>query len=348
MKTLIAILIASAIAVGSTAACPHCNIYNYLAGSIESSTEIQLVKVIKMMPENTARFEVLEVIRGDRKIGDTFEGEFYGDKSDIGETLIWSNPSSWPPNFPRLPSHLNPEIQLLVSKDKIETVETAVTFLQGVSRKITDEAEKYTAENYDQCRVPLIDAFDSLYGAEEKWDETPFLNHRFEQIVKALLQRNDPKTIEALETRVHAIAVKDPDDFSAENRPFRGEPEGAILKALVADTTKPASLKEHFRAVLFREMPLAKGSNVRWFTYALGTGLTPELERRLKELAPEQHRAAAFGIYDLSEFHRSWWAIEDCDACRTAALRLDASEDLTALAKAQEERLKFFRKTKKR
>ncbi len=327
-------------------ACPSCNIFNYLGSSIKSSTEIWMVKIVELKADYIAKLEVTGVIRGSAEAGHQFEANYYSLNAAVGDALIWSNPTSLPPNFPIVPAAWEREVRRLAFNLPIIDTRTAVEFIQGISQEVRDAAEGYVMANFDACRPHLIAALNQGYASrrDPNWDE--FVEHRLEQLVRALLLKGDPAVFPALEGLIDRIAAEGPDEALASDRPFRGEPEGAILRAMLIFSPESGETRKRFKQRLKDKLPEVVGANVRWFAFALGD--SPDSVEWFKSLPQEQQRAAAYGFYDLSRWHSSWWAHEASQWCRDAALTLYSGDDLTTLVKKDEDQLSRLRRGSKR
>jgi len=118
MRSLPIIAIVALLEACPLHACPNCNIYNYLASSVESSTNVYIGQVVVIHAKDTALVKVVEVLRGSHSPGDQLKVEFNGNADNVGTKYLFSNPTSWPPNFPTLPLWLKDEVSFLVRKNR--------------------------------------------------------------------------------------------------------------------------------------------------------------------------------------------------------------------------------------
>jgi len=344
MKVLPLFVIVVALQCTPGYACPHCNIHNYLAKSVESASNIYVGQIVAIPEENTARVKVLEVLRGTHSPDDQVTVEFYGDRGDIGRKYLFSNPTSWPPDFPTLSLSLKDEVSFLIRKDrKIIDPKDAVKRLQGISRVTTNLAIEYIKAHFPECREHLFDAYRNLYEQKPKWNDIPVVNHRFEMLVKGITAVEDQKSIEFLQGCVDTLAAERASDISWKDRPFRGEPQGNILKTMLSRGEEPTIYYKTLKAHVRLRVTEMDGPGIRWFAYALASDDLDASVGLLRTPDPKTRAAAAVGAFDLSEFHRSWWAIEDCDNARELALSLHEGPELRQLAEEQNKRLSFFR-----
>jgi len=128
---------------GRVLACPACNIHNYLAASVRSSTDIFHGEVLRQVDDKTAEIKVLRVLRGKRKIGAAVKSRMYGAKKYVGEEFIFSNPTSHQPTFEVLQLKHEDEVLFLIQKESsVDSVEEAIKRVQGVS-VVTDAENRH-------------------------------------------------------------------------------------------------------------------------------------------------------------------------------------------------------------
>lgn len=329
--------------VAPSRACPACNIHNYLSHSVDDAKNIYVGEVVSATKEGSV-VSVVEVIRGTVKIGDRRDEEFRG--YEAGEKLVVLTGLEAPPGptFPHLPLLFKDEIRFLAGKDpKITDAADAIVKLQWVSRKSNDLAKTYIKEHYPECRDALIAAYRALYARRDKWSEEVLLSHRLNNLVTMLASTDDARSREFLLSVIDDLAKLPGGEIKWDDRPFRGDPEGTILKALVSENETNAEARRVLRAHLERRARELKGSNLRWFAYALGDADLAACGTLLKSLDAEARRAAAVGVFDLSRYYQSWWANKECEQATALALTLSDDPELKKLANEQNERLEFFR-----
>jgi hypothetical protein len=168
--------------------CPMCNMHNYLAFSVRSSSDIYVATVLKPVAENRAQLRVLRVLRGSARPGDLRTTDLWDAKRDVGNTLIFCNPTSRQPNWDSLPVELEAEINWLLATVRMAPGEAAasrspyrpgqaMTFedmtLGSIpySPELTLKAESESVTNFEACVQRIQDTGNEGRRAGLAWLE---------------------------------------------------------------------------------------------------------------------------------------------------------------------------------
>jgi hypothetical protein len=193
-------------------ACPYCNIFNYLAASVRSSTEISVAKVVKVTAEDQAQVQVVRVIRGPFKDGQLLNQKLWNAKAYDGQTLIFCNPTSWPPNFETLPAELEEEVAWLIStaphmegpgqneqegpgtpplsqaeKQSVKNIETALRRIQGISNASRSAGLDWIKEQKSFPSAQIRSALLSTRAPSKTAGELTWQPHRQACLLEALM-----------------------------------------------------------------------------------------------------------------------------------------------------------------
>lgn len=192
-------------------ACPHCNIHNHLASSVQSSTNIFLGEVLRQVADGTAEIKVLKVLRGTHKVGSKVTSKMWRAERHVGERFIFSDPTSHPPTFEVLSPEFEDEVLFLIQEEpSVGNMEEAVKRVQGVSVVTQEIGMKYIEEHHDAALKPLLAELDSLMPAVFSGKEVFFGEHRLGKLVEALLLKSTDTGREFVFSQIDALPRQQP------------------------------------------------------------------------------------------------------------------------------------------
>lgn len=208
--------------VGRAEGCPHCNIYNYLGTSVQSSTNVFVGEVLGQADERTARVKVLQVWRGTHEVGSHVTNPMWQAHKHVGEEFIFSNPTSHGPTFENLPLEFEDEVRFLIQEPPtVNSIEEAIQRVQGVSIVTQEIGMKYIEQHHEAALEPLLAELESLMPQVFSGKETFFGEHRLDGLIGALLVKPTDTGKEFVFSQIDALPHNQP--------PFMGWTGFAVL-----------------------------------------------------------------------------------------------------------------------
>lgn len=196
---------------GRALGCPACNIHNYLAKSVQSSTHIYEGEVLRQVSRTEAEVRVLKVLRGDHKVGSQINSEMFLSGRYVGERFLFSNPTSEEPRFEALPPEFEDEVLFLIQKEpSVGDMREAVKRVQGISVVTQEIGMKYIEQHHDAALEPLLAELDSLMPRVFSGQETFFGEHRLGKLVEAILLKPTDAGREFVFSQIDALPSQRP------------------------------------------------------------------------------------------------------------------------------------------
>lgn len=348
------ILLATAVAVSTLCgnqawACPHCNIHNYLAESVRSSTNIFQGTVVRQIDEQTAEVEVLKVLRGKHEVGSKVTTKMYGSERYLGKKFIFSDPTSWPPTFEVLPLELEDEVVFLIQKKRpsITSVPEAITRVQGISVKTQGIGMEYLTSHYDEAAGPLVAELEKLMPAVFSNEDVFFGEHRLGKLLQALLSRDSSPAREFALAYIGKLGTPDEKKIDWNALPSKASSRGVFLQDMLFHSEKQAKLSATLRQQLMARLPNLSGQTQADAVYALvaSEAESPNAVQAAMKTDDSSANMLAAGLYFAGNFKARWWAHDEAYAFWEKALAVAKQEELRA---AISERLARAEKSSKR
>ncbi len=159
--------------------CPHCNIHNLLAESVQESTDVFRGEVLRPVGRYRAEVKVLNVFRGTHEVGSTVTTRVFRLKWHVGDKFVFCETNSISGTFGTLDLEIEDEILFLVQgKPDIRSMEEAIQRVQGVSVETQKKGMEYIADHHAAALKPLITELNSLMPQVFSNEEVFFGEHR--------------------------------------------------------------------------------------------------------------------------------------------------------------------------
>jgi len=329
-------------------ACPSCNIHNYLAISIRSSTNIYHGKVVSQIDDRTAEVEVLKVLRGEHKVGSKVKTKMYGSKKYIGKKFIFSDPTSWPPTFEVLQLEFEDEVLFLIQEKKaVSDVQEAVKRIQGVSVLTQKIGMEYITDHYDEAVAPLIAEMDTLIPKVFATNDVFFGKHRLDKLAKALLVRNSESAKKFVFARIDELAKQKQEQIDWAWVPHNASSRGVFIKDLISHSQKHEDLVAPLHKRLISELPRLSGIMLADSTYAILVSELDTVDAVQKVLGSNGSAdMVALGLYFAGNDKSRWGQHEKAYAFWDKALSIAKRKELKDAISKSIKRSQRFNKRK--
>jgi len=332
-------------------ACPNCNIYNYLAGSVQSASNIFHGKVVRQIDVRTAEVEVLKVLRGKYKVGSKVKSEIHGSMDYIGENFIVSDPTSWPPTFEILPLEFEDEILFLIQKEPdVQSTEDAIKRVQGVSVLTQGIGMEFLTNHYDEAAGPLISDLERLMPDVFSSDDVFFGEHRLGKLLEALMSRESASAEKFALSYISKIDKADRQTIDWNSIDHHASSRGVFLRDMLTHSQKHKGLSESLRQQLVAKLPGLLGKTSADVVYALvlsTSGTTDDLHK----VVMADHTSVdmlALGLYFAGNYKSGWWAHEIAYAFWDKALAIANQDQLRVAISERIKRSEKFHKRRER
>jgi hypothetical protein len=326
----LAVVVFAALYITRANACPHCNIHNYLAASIRSSTNIFHGKVIRQIDGQTAEVEVLKVLRGEHKVGFKVKSEMYGSKEYIGKKFIFSDPKSLPPTFEVLPLEFEDEILFLMQEEPVVgNLKNAVKRVQGVSVVTQGIGMEYLTNRYDEAVGLLIAELNTLMPEVFSPNDVFFGEHRLGKLIEALLYRQSDQASTFVFAHVDELVKQDPGKIDWAAIPYNASSRGVFLRDILRFSQKHEDLVASLRKRLTAALPKLSGITLADSTYAILISGLDNVDGVQKVLqGNESVDMVALGLYFAGNSESRWWQHDKAYAFWEKALSVAKRKEL--------------------
>jgi hypothetical protein len=308
-------------------ACPACNIFNYLATSIRSSSKIFVGKVLKEVDENHAEVEVTKVLRGDYAIGAIVNLEVYRAKEEIGKTYIFSNPTSWPPRFEVLTLDFEDEIKFLMQeKPEIASVAEAIKRVQGISVETHKLGMTYLLEHHEAAIAPLLAELKSL--TPDVLNDKPvfFGTYRLGKLLEALLANPSDAAKDYCIAELNAMAALPAQDIDWKEKYFEASAQAVFLQDMLKHSQKHEALSRALLDCVFDLLPKLSDKSQSDVVYALLLSTSTKLDALQRKIQHADN--IALGAYNASQFSARWWNFDSAYPLIDQAIALATRPEL--------------------
>ena len=329
---LFALFAAAAVGPKRAAACPACNIHNYLAAHLPASTKVFTARILKATGEHEAELEVVKVLRGPLAPGDITKATAYDAKDHIGETLLFSNGRLMGPSFPVLPLVLEREARFLLRgvqkklpKDavllgpppaptpKTRDLAEAVRAVQGVSSTTRYAGMEVLRKHRGAATEAVIAELRRTVPRLVAGTLEPYGHRRIDGLVEALALH--PKGLAGTFLLAEAQAQLDRPprelDWSRSDLGWAA-PRAHYLASILTRTKSEPKLCAALQAIIEARLLTASPDALADAVYALvrSEAYKPEAlaSGPLKQLDSDARRdAAALGLYQHGWLAGRWW-----------------------------------------
>lgn len=315
--------------------CPHCNVHNYLASSVRSSTNIFHGKVLAQIDDRTAEVEVLKVLRGSHKVGSKVKSEMYGSKEYIGKEFIFSDPKSHPPTFEVLPLEFEDEILFLMQeKAVVGSLKEAIKRVQGISVITQCLGMEYLTNHYDEAVGPLIAELNSLMPHVFSTNNVFFGEHRLGKLIEALLSHESDRAKEFTLSCVDELAKAGAEKIVCASLPYNASSRGVFLRDILRHCQKHKELASALRKRLYAQLPTLSGGTFADSIYAILVSEADTVDGIQKALTGnESVDMLALGLYYAGNYEACWWQYEKAygfwDTALSAAKRKEMKDAIS-------------------
>lgn len=315
---------------GRVFACPHCNVHNYLAASVRSSTNIFVGKVIRAVDDKTAEVEVVKSLRGDYEVGSKVKTKMYKSKDYLDKQFIFSNPTSWDPRFEVLTPDYEDEVLFLMEEEpSVNSVKQAIKRVQGVSVMTQAIGMEYLTKHYDEATDPLIKEIKILMPKVLSEDDVFFGEHRLGKLLEALLSKESDQAKEFVLTCITQMGQEKDKKINWESIPNTVSSQGVFLSDIFRHSQKHNTYAQALSSRLNTVLPTLSETALAETAYALVVSETDTLENMKKRLESANNPdAIALGLYFAGNYESRWWQHKKAYALWDAALALAEKEEL--------------------
>jgi len=335
MKQAKIFIFATAVAVATLCArqawaCPHCNIHNYLAGSVRSSTNVFHGSVVRQIDDRTAEVEVLKVLRGKHKVGSKVKTEMYGSREFIGKKFIFSDPTSSPPTFEVLPLEFEDEVLFLMHENpSVKSAKEAIKRVQGVSVMTQGIGMEYLTNHYDEAVGSLVAELDTLMPAVFSTNEVFFGEHRLGKLLEALLSRESDQAKEFAVSYIGKMATQDGNKVDWSSIPYNASSRGVFLRDLLRHSRKHDNLTNALHRQVKPQLPKLSELALADAVYGVVVTQTDTVSGLQKNLeATASSDLIALGLYFAGNYEARWWQHDKACAFWDEALSLAKRKEL--------------------
>lgn len=312
-------------------ACPACNIHNYLASSVQSSDNVFLGKVLKQIDDRTAQVKVLKVLHGNHQVGEIVKTEMWQPNDHIDETFIFSDPDAWPPTFEvLLPAFENEIVFLLQKEPAVNTIDQAITRVQGVSTVTQRIGMAYLADNHAKAVDPLINAISELMPDVFASDDVFFGEHRLGKLVQALL-RNESKPVEQFVLNyIDGLSNQAPRKIDWQEIPRYASSQAVFLRDLLRHSEDQEELHQTLCERLIKQLPALSGAELADAVYALvllDPAMLGAIQSALED-TEETNNSIALGLHYAARYKSGWWSHDAAYAYWDQAIAIAQNPEL--------------------
>lgn len=311
-------------------ACPECNIHNYLAGSVRSSTNIFQGEVLSQVDDRTVEVRVLKVLRGTHTVGSKVKSTMYGANEYVGKKFIFSNPTSRPPTFEVLPPEMEEEILFLLRKDpSVDNIKDAVKWVQGVSVETQKIGMDYIQNHHDVAVKPLIVELNALMPQVFSADNVFFGEHRLSQLVTALFLKPTDAGRDFAVSQIEALTKQKLREIDWKVVPRAPSSRGVFLRDILCQTQKLPDVSASVNTTINRIYPKLSGILLAEVNFAmiLSGAATPDfLQSKIKDDGISD--MLALGLYFAGNYESNWWQHDKAYAFWDKALALAKKKEL--------------------
>ena len=326
------------------AACPYCNIFNYLAPSVCTSRQIVVARILAPASDGEAEVEVIRVLRGDLTPNARVKWKVYSDQNDVGQTWILLDPRGIEPSYESLPLWFEPEVKYLMRITAIppESVEVlayrhapeglpamanlseAIACFQGASKTTRHRALDYFLEHGKDLTPRLKgEVLRNLAPAPDCSDS--WRAYRVTNLVEALLLRADDDAKDFLLDQTRQVCARPQTAVNWSTMPDESPFYGKYLTVLLLVPTGQArstdgsyrvrvplqpDLARRIRKIAVEAFPRLDGTELAEATYALRMSDSlslAELERLVPSIAQDEF---ALGLMWVALEHNNAWSYE--------------------------------------
>ncbi len=309
-------------------ACPHCNIHNYLAKSVESSKNIYVGRVLSQVDEQHAEIKVLRVIRGERQAGEKVKTQMWMAGRDVGAELVFSDPTSWPPNYPVLPLFVEDEIRFLIQPQlAIADMDEGIRRVQGIGVETSKAGMEYVRLHRTGASAAIIKAIREIRFEEESGTEPPFCSYRLTNLVAALMAVPTKEAENFVVQETLALLGGRSEKLDIANFPHAATVRAEYLNDLLVQSAKSEPLQWKVRTSVLAAYPGLTGSLLTDVTYALVRSKASSPDS-LAPLATDQMQKdmVAVGVLLVGNDSSRWWDWEHAAEVWKQALSVEPSE----------------------
>ncbi len=350
LSLLLTVMVFTVLGGNRAVACPACNIHNYLAGSVQSSTNIFHGKVVRQVDDRTAEVEVLKVLRGKYKVGSTVKSEMYGSKGHIGKKFIFSNPTSRPPSFEVLQLQFEDEVLFLIQKKpKVSNVKEAIKRLQGVSVMTQSIGMEYLTNHYDKAITPLIAEINTLMPKVFSTHDVFFGEHRLGKLMEALVYRESNHAKEYALSWIDGLPKLKEEKIGWTSIPHNASSRGVFLRDMLRHSRKHKEFSNTLRKRLLTHLPNLSSRTLADAVYALvlsESAAANDIQTILKK--NKSSDMLALGLYLAGNYRARWWAYDGAYAFWDKALVIAKQKELRAAISERIKRSEKFHKRKEK
>lgn len=307
MKSILTSLI-SILTFLSCFACPNCNIHNYLNSNICNAKSIVKVQVIDKSRESSkCTFIIIDIIRGSEdlnySIGDTIQEGYYSYVRDTGNYILLNyDLFSFMGEvvFDALDISYESEIRFLArGPERIDNKKEALEMLTGVSNYSNSLAINYIKLNYDSCYEDIKVQLESLVTKYLNGEEVLFLQHKINNLIKAIHSVSDIRNERFLIAMSKYILSNDTVFKGWENLPLNSnEIAGETLTNFIKyDQSK--TIGEKLEDFYLNEITKSNSNKNIYYSYALFSFLQ-ENSNLIKKVSDFQKDLIAYGLVEKS------------------------------------------------
>lgn len=346
LQTAILSIIFIILSSGKLFACPACNIHNYLAINVQSSSFIVIGTVIEAIDDNVALVKVVEVIRQDsidkHQPGDTISKYVYKAASKIGTKMIFLNPMNLGAKFPTHNIKSEFEIRFLEdSSRKIQNIDEALHMIEGISRSSIRMGIDYLKDHYKQNRDILIGRIVKFRQEVTAEKEDYFVEFRIMNLVRALLSVDDSSNLNFLISEIDSIHSQ-PTMINWGKAEYNGKTfQGNYFRAMIKYSDEEN--RENIIQKMLNIIQTDSTSSVVYAAYALSFNHFNRI--KTKSLSAYQKDLVAMGMAYTASERYTWRASDDAIVLVEKALDITTNSDLE---RAIRKRFKYLLKEKKK
>lgn len=254
------------VATSSTNACPACNIYNYLAGSVVQSSNVVVGKLAARVDVYNVKVEVVRTLHGSLRPGQTVEMKAWTKPEDTGRLFIFSDP--WDePSFPILGIEFEDEVRFLlrladlekqaykggrdqewekyirvfpetVRRYKVSDADEAIRRVQGWSNESKEVGMDYLHKYRPFPTRKIIDAIEPIKNDLLAGREVPSALNRLGNLVEALMLSDDRQGEDYMLAQVRSCLEQKERALDWSKLPIAATPRGEWLAELLGLASK--------------------------------------------------------------------------------------------------------------